>query len=225
MIDACTVCHGRGFVDICAPGGQSRVLESEECPRCALPRALRWGRKVADAIKLGEPGSGTIKAIACDLPAAAEEIERLQAENAALKQSQRQVCAHMAEQGAYYEGKSYVEVLDAEGLEEPLPPSQDAFLHRLNTFREQCGYRLSLRDAEWLVNQAALNYELAQQRLEIDDAMVERLAAALWNERALSKWSEIAARAERPTSAWRKTVSAERARSLKLLEAALNGGE
>ncbi len=148
MIDACTVCHGRGFVDICAPGGQSRVLESEECPRCALPRALRWGRKVADAIKLGEPGSGTIKAIACDLPAAAEEIERLQAENAALK-----------------------------------------------------------------------------RRPVIDDAMVERLAAALWNERALSKWSEIAARAERPTSAWRKTVSAERARSLKLLEAALNGGE
>ena len=51
----------------------------------SLTERLREARKIADEYPWGQPGSGTVKAVVGDVLEAADEIERLQAENAALK--------------------------------------------------------------------------------------------------------------------------------------------
>ena len=51
----------------------------------SLTERLREARKIADEYPWGQPSSGTVKAVVGDVLEAADELERLQAENAALK--------------------------------------------------------------------------------------------------------------------------------------------
>ena len=51
----------------------------------SLTERLGEARKIADEYPWGQPGSGTVKAVVGDVLEAADELERLQAENAALK--------------------------------------------------------------------------------------------------------------------------------------------